>query len=111
MSKPKIYCFSGVIDGGDGIAYAMAEDGNILGSHWCSHEGFVSQDLGVIEGCRPDRHEHYAKHYPKGYEMVFVRANEIDNHDALQKAFKLNQILGEEHAKKEAAEKLGLENA
>ena len=87
----KIYCFSNTVDGGEGIAYAMAEDGTVLGSHLCSHEGYVPHDLGVNEGSRPDRHETYKKHYPNGYEMEFVRNSEIDNHEGLQKAFKLNK--------------------
>ena len=89
--KPKIYCFSNVVGGGDGIAYAMAEDGTVLGSHWCSHEFFVSHDLGVIEGSRPDRHETYAEHYPGGYEMEFVPSHEVRSHEGLNFAFVKNQ--------------------
>lgn len=93
MSKPKIFVFSNVLDGGDGPCYAIAESGHILGSHWCSHEGFARGDLGVTPGSRPDRHKTYAKHYPDGYEMVFVPSAEIESHDALQAAFKMNEAL------------------
>ena len=86
----KIFAFSNA-GGGDGMAYAMAEDGVVLGSHYCSHDGFVPGDLGVTEGSRPDRHETYAKHCPEGYEMEFVPAGDIINHDGLQTALKLNQ--------------------
>lgn len=86
MSKPKIYCFSNVVGGGDGEAIAISEDGVVLGSHWCSHECFVSEDLGVEEGSRPDRHETYAKHYPDGYEMEFVPSKEVKKHEGLQMA-------------------------
>lgn len=95
MDKPKIYCFSAMKDGGDGIAYAMAEDGTVLGSHWCSHEGFVPCDLGVTEGSRPDRHDDYANHYPDGYVMEFVHSSDIAGHSDLQRAFELNKHLGE----------------
>lgn len=88
---PKIYCFSNVRGGGDGIAYAMAEDGTVLGSHWCSSEFYVPHDLGVTEGSRLDRHETYAKHYPDGYEMEFIRAADVIAHAGLDKAFALNQ--------------------
>lgn len=99
MSLPKIYCFSAVRGGGDGGAYAMAEDGTVLGSHWCSHEMYVSGDLGVKEGSRPDRHkEDYAPHYPDGYEMEFVCAADIDGHAGLQEAFRLNALQGEANA-------------
>ena len=89
--KPKIYAFSNVVGGGDGPAYAMAEDGTVLGSHWCSHEGYVPGDLGVTEGTRPDRHKTYAEHYPEGYEMEFVPAAQVRSHAGLQMAFALNQ--------------------
>lgn len=91
-AKPKIYAFSNVRGGGDGIAYAMAADGTVLGSHWCSHESYVPIDLGVREGCRADRHETYAKHYPDGYEMEFVRAADVKTHEGLREAFRLNQL-------------------
>jgi outer membrane receptor for ferrienterochelin and colicin len=87
----KIYCFSNIVGGGDGMAYAMAEDGIILGSHWCSNEWYVPKDLGVLEGYRLDRHEKYKQHYPNGYEMEFVKSKDISAHEGLQKAFKLNQ--------------------
>ena len=90
--KPKIYCFSNVVGGGDGVAYAMAADGTVLGSHWCSHESFVPIDLGVREGCREDRHEHYRAHYPNGYEMEFVPAADVKTHPGLTEAFRLNQL-------------------
>jgi hypothetical protein len=90
--KPKIYCFSNTPDGGDGIAYAMAEDGTVLGSHWCSREFYVPCDLGVTPGSRTDRHEKdYSKHYPDGYEMEFVRSRDVLSHTGLQSAFLLNQ--------------------
>ena len=91
----KIYAFSAV-GGGDGIAYAIAQDGTVLGSHWCSHDGFVPGDLGVTPGSRLDRHEHYAKHYPDGYEMEFVRSDKIETHAGLQEAIRLNNLQPEE---------------
>ena len=92
----KIYCFSNIVGGGDGIAYAMGDEGTILGSHWCSHEFYIPDDLGVREGSRPDRHETYKKHFPNGYEMEFVRASDIADHVGLQESFKLNALQGEE---------------
>lgn len=95
MNKPKIYCFSNVKGGGEGIALAIAEDGTVLGSHYCSHEGFVKMDLGVIEGCRPDRHKTYAAHYPDGYEMEFIPSAEVEAHEGLSKAAELNAKMAE----------------
>ena len=92
--KPKIFVFSGY-GGGDGPCYAMAEDGHVLGQHWCSSEGWAIRDLGVEKGSRPDRHREYAKHYPDGYEMVFVPAREIESNEELKAAMKLNDEIGE----------------
>lgn len=90
-SVPAIYAFSNVRGGGDGICYAMAADGTVLGSHWCSHEAYAPHDLGVTEGAREDRHEDYRKHYPDGYAMQFVRADDVKTHPGLIAAFALNQ--------------------
>ena len=93
--KPKIYVFSNVKGGGDGVCYAMSQDGTVLGSHYCSNEFFASHDLGVNEGSRPDRHEHYKKHHPDGYEMEFIPSKAINGHTGLKNAFKLNQEMAE----------------
>lgn len=91
MSERKIYVFSNVPGGGDGICYALADDGVVLGSHLCSHEAYARLDLGVVAGSRPDRHAVYAKHFPDGYEMVFVPAAEVATHTGLRAAYALNQ--------------------
>ncbi len=96
IEKPKIYVFSNVHGGREGVCYALAEDGECLGSHYCSHELFAPGDLGAIPGSRSDRHETYAKHYPDGYEMVFVPNREMVNekneivHPGIKRAFELN---------------------
>jgi hypothetical protein len=89
----KIFIYSNV-RGGDGVAYAMAEDGTVLGSHWCSRESFVHIDLG--DG-RKDRKEAYQKHYPDGYEIEFIPLSDVTAHAGLIEAYRLNQIQGEEH--------------
>ena len=64
---PAIYLFSNSRDG-DGVAYAMAEDGTILGGHWCSHWGYMRHDLHD----RPDRKAACEAHYPDGYRVVVL---------------------------------------
>jgi hypothetical protein len=64
---PAIYLFSNARNG-DGIAYAMAQDGTVLGSHWCSHWGYMRHDLHD----RPDRKEACEAHYPGGYRLVVL---------------------------------------
>lgn len=69
----------------------LADDGECLGGHCCSHEGYMPADLGVIEGSRPDRHETFRQHYPDGYRMDFVPAAQVQGHAGLDAAYKRNQ--------------------
>ena len=86
---PVIYGFNngGSIDWLD--AQVIAEDGIFLGGHICSNEGYMPHDLGILEGCREDRHtEHYRPHYPQGYRMEFVGYLEYATHEKLRDAVK-----------------------
>lgn len=72
-------------------AVAMAQDGTVLGGHFCSHEGYMKGDLGVLEGTRDDQHtESYQKHYPDGYRMAFIPYAETKSNEMLQAAIKAN---------------------
>jgi len=75
-------------------AVLIAEDGNCLGGHICSDEGYMPNDLGILEGTRSDRHETFQKHYPDGYRMEFVSSEEVKGHVGLQKAFDINKAIG-----------------
>lgn len=89
---PVIYGFNNGGSSGWYSAVLLAEDGTGLGSHICSHEGYMEGDLGIIDGTRPDRHEkHFQPHYPDGYRMEFVPGDEVKQHEALNRAFALNQ--------------------
>lgn len=93
---PVIYGFN---NGGSREWYQgeiIAQDGTFLGSHICSHEGFMYGDLGVLAGSRSDRHEDFKKHYPDGYRMDFVSYNNAKTHEGLQMAFANNKALPEE---------------
>lgn len=83
---PKIFAFSNIIGGGGGECLAVAEDGKVLASHWCSNEAWASHDLGVTSDWK---HEHYQQHYPDGYEMEFVASADFEKHAELQAALKL----------------------
>lgn len=79
-------------------AVAIAQDGVCLGGHCCSDEGYMTHDLGILEGTRQDRHkESYQKHYPDGYRMDFVGHDEVENHALLNEAFRLNALLPQEN--------------
>lgn len=88
---PFIYGFNN--GGGGGLYHGVliAQDGTCLGGHGCSHEGYMLGDLGILEGSRPDRHESFREHYPDGYRMAFVGYKDVNAHEGLQAAFKLNQ--------------------
>jgi hypothetical protein len=64
---PAIYLFSNSRNG-DGVAYSMCEDGTVLGSHLCSHWGYMRHDLHD----RPDRREACQAHYPGGYRLIVL---------------------------------------
>lgn len=84
---PVIYGFN---NGGSAFflsAVLIAEDGETLGGHACSAEGYMPADLGVLEGTRPDRHETFRQKYPDGYRMEFVSYDEAPAHKGLQAAF------------------------
>lgn len=72
-------------------AQLIAEDGTGLGSHSCSDEGYMECDLGILEGTAPNRHEGFQKHYPDGYQMQFVKSEDITGHKELNLAFERNK--------------------
>ena len=64
---PAVYLFS-TADTGAGMAYSMAEDGTVLGEHFCSHRGYMRHDLHD----RPDRLAAIREYYPDGYRLVVL---------------------------------------
>ena len=92
---PVIYGFNngGYDDWWTGVL--IAEDGECLGNHICSHESYMLHDLGILEGSRSDRHDTFREHYPDGYKMDFVPACDVKEHYGLLQAYELNQINGE----------------
>src|SRR3954447_16878568 len=90
---PAIYLFSNSRNG-DGIAYAMAEDGTVLGSHWCSHWAYMRQDLHD----HPDRKAPCEEHYPQGYRLVvLMNPGEVPPAEVIER----NRLQGEEDEKDE----------
>ena len=98
---PVIYGFNNGGSTGWYTAVLLAEDGTGLGSHCCSHEGYMTNDLGILEGTKPDRHKTFKKHYPNGYRMDFVSGDKVKEHKELNIAFELNQKLAKESKKKD----------
>jgi hypothetical protein len=90
VELPVIYGFNNGGSPGWFSAVALSQDGKCLGSHCCSAEGYMEHDLGILEGCREDRHEKdYRPHYPEGYRMEFVGFDDINGHEGLIAAIKL----------------------
>jgi hypothetical protein len=84
---PAIYLFSNSRDG-DGVAYAMAEDGTVLGSHLCSHWGYMRHDLHD----RADRKATCEAHYPQGYRLaVLMNPGEVPPAEVIER----NRLQGE----------------
>lgn len=84
---PVIYGFN---NGGSPGWYSgclLAADGEGLGGHICSAEGYMLHDLGIFEGARPDRHATFQEHYPDGYRMDFVPSAEVMKHPGLEAAY------------------------
>jgi hypothetical protein len=88
---PTIYGFNNGGSPGWYSAVLIADDGEVLGSHVCSHEGYMPGDLGVLAGYRTDRHTTFREHYPDGYRMDFVSSDELPTHVGLNAAIKRNE--------------------
>lgn len=99
-SLPVIFGFNNGGSAGWYLAVLLAEDGTGLGGHICSHEGYMRHDLGILEGSRLDRHENFRKHYPDGYRMAFVSADEVETCKPLLDAYELNQKKAQEESSK-----------
>lgn len=98
--KHKIYAFPNGGNPGFIHAVAIADDGNCLAGHCCSHDGFVPHDLGVTSTWK---HDTYNAHFGEGnWEIEFVPYDQVESHEGLQAAFALNKKLAEEEEQKES---------
>lgn len=84
---PIIFGFNNGGSPGRMIGALIAQDGEPMGSHCCSHEVYMPGDLGVLEGHRADRHETFKAKYPDGYRMEFVSHGDVMTHAGLCAAF------------------------
>ncbi|RFZ89388.1 hypothetical protein D0Y60_01795 [Shinella sp. WSJ-2] len=64
----------------------IAQDGTTLGAHYSSTETFQRQDLAILPGCWPERQDDFQGHYPGGYRMEYVPAEERPGHVGLAEA-------------------------
>jgi hypothetical protein len=66
-----------------GEAVAISENGDFIGSHICSGEGYAEGDLSLHEECQDG-------------EFIYVPFDERGTHAGLQEAFRLNRQMREE---------------
>jgi hypothetical protein len=72
-------------------AVSIAQDGTVLGTHVCTHEGWMISDLGLsAETLKEHRTEAYIEHYPNGYRTTFITYNEAHHCAPLKEALALN---------------------
>ena len=75
--KPKIFAFINGNRGTDLIdVVALSEDGHVLAKHCSSSEDWAKHDIGINSDWN---HDHYNKHYPDGYELVWVENAKEDD--------------------------------
>lgn len=69
-AKPKIFAF---VNSGAGtdmqMVLALAEDGACLAQHCSSSHTWAKHDIGATSDWK---HDEYRKHYPDGYEVVWL---------------------------------------
>ena len=68
-TKPRIFVFCNSCSPEWHSFVALAEDGAALCGHVCSDHGFGPGDMGVTT---TNKHEHYAEHYPGGFEVEYA---------------------------------------
>lgn len=71
-------------EGPVGPAYALAEDGTVLGALY----GVQEAELPVKLGLGTEYLHAYQMHYPEGFDLVFVDQAEIGRHSELQAALR-----------------------
>ena len=92
MTLPNIYIAYDMLDTTGWYGIALAEDGTVLSWHFSSNATFSKQDMGVTSD---KKHDIYAEHYPKGYNVVWLGAG-FRTDERFIAASKLNHQLGME---------------
>jgi hypothetical protein len=86
-----VYLFSNAIGRSECCGFALADDGVMLATEWCSCDDYVRRDLGGYEYTRADLREKYAAHFPQGYQIVYVPWRNVIHHAGLQAAIALHR--------------------
>ena len=86
----KLY-ITGVKDGGEGVYSLVADDGEFMASHFCSHAGYARWDL---ERGKPDRQKEWKARFGE-YRVLMLGEDEITE----EKLWELNKKWYEGNAK------------
>ncbi len=87
----KMFCWVNSGKGSDWqVVMALAEDGTFLASHVSSSDYFAKHDIGITSDWK---HEAYKKHYPDGYELVWVDDATPGKCPGLDEAYARNQAM------------------
>ena len=87
-----IYIYAEQIGREDWRCFALAEDGTGLAGHLSSNEYWARHDMGFDGSTK--KHNHYAEHYPDGYELEWV--TDPETHFGYMAALALNRARTEE---------------
>jgi hypothetical protein len=71
------------------MVYAMAETGEVLASHACSHIGYMFHDL---YGRYPEREAEWNTKFPNGFEIVLMENGQVAPSEVYAKNQKLKQL-------------------
>lgn len=88
---PKIFCFINSVDSFGYFPVALAEDGTGLAGHASSNLDWAKHDIGFHSHWK---HENYQKHYPQGYELVWLEEDDMES-PGIVKALENNKALAE----------------
>jgi hypothetical protein len=74
----KLY-IAGPEDGGEGVYALIADDGEFMASHFCSHRGYAASDL---ESGRPERQKEWKERFGE-YKVLWLGEDDM-NKEKLQ---------------------------
>lgn len=96
--KPKIFVFCNNCAPEWHSVAALSEDGCFIAGHVCSHHAYINDDMGFTSDWK---HKSYNRHYPDGWELVFVE--DARNHSDLDAAHKRHLAWGKDAYKERMA--------
>jgi hypothetical protein len=100
---PKIFLFIEGENNWGVFPSALAEDGHCLAGYCSSNKSFAMHDIGFNSTWK---HDNYKKHYPNGYELVWLESDELEGNTGFLKAVENNnnpQSIEQESEQKQPA--------